>query len=180
VGYSAGNGPILDLNSEYKDARGLIASRTDGLLIDSVQFINFGATMTPLQSCSECYDFRLWVTGGKTTHFKNITYQNIQGNYIFWEKWRREIFIDLDGTLLAPVVPTIKPTIPAQSKGSITPYRASLLIPNHCYNISGASWDDSIYCDETISLRGLLFTNANPSIDFASIDIKAKRLSDPY
>jgi hypothetical protein len=45
--------------------------------------------MTPLQSCSECYHFKVWVTGGKTTYFQNISYNNIQGNYIFWEKWRR-------------------------------------------------------------------------------------------
>lgn len=83
VGYSSGNGPI-DLDLEYENARGLIASRTDGLLVKNIQFVNFGPKMTPLQSCSECFSFKLWVTGGKTTHFKNITYTNIQGNYIYW------------------------------------------------------------------------------------------------
>ena len=83
VGYSQGNGPV-DVDTEYNKARGLIAARTDGLLVQNVQFFNCGQTMTPLQSCSECFDFRLWVTGGKTTFFKNISYHNIQGNYIFW------------------------------------------------------------------------------------------------
>lgn len=49
-----------------------------------ISFYNFGTTMTPLQSCSECYHFKLWVVGSKTTMFKNISYSNIQGNYIFW------------------------------------------------------------------------------------------------
>lgn len=177
VGYSSGNGPA-DLDAEYKNARGVIAARTDGLLVQNVQFFNFGPTMTPLQSCSECFDFRLWVTGGKTTFFKNISYNNIQGDYIFWEKWRREIFMDLDGSLLAPAVSAL--SLPAQSKGSITPYRPSLLIPGHCHHINDSSWDNAIYCDSTITLRGLLFTNARPSIDFQSMNIKVKLLTDPY
>jgi hypothetical protein len=177
VGYSQGNGPA-DLDADYNRARGLIAARTDGLLVQNVQFFNFGATMTPLQSCSECFDFRLWVTGGKTTYFKNITYNNIQGSYIFWEKWRREVFMDLDGTLTAPIATNL--SLPAQSKGSVTPYRASLLVPDHCYNISGALWDNSIYCDETQTLRGILFTNAIPELEFSSIDIRVRLLSDAY
>lgn len=87
--------------------------------------------MMPLQSCSECHNMKLWVVGSKTTLFENISYSNVTGNYIFWEKWRREVFIDLDGTLLAPAVTALG--IPAQSKGSITPYRASVMVPNHCY-----------------------------------------------
>lgn len=83
VGYSQGNGPV-DVDIDYNNGRGVIASRTDGLLVKNIQFFNFGATMTPLQSCSECHDFRLWVTGGKTTYFQNITYHNILGNYIYW------------------------------------------------------------------------------------------------
>ena len=81
--------------------------------------------MTPLQSCSECYNVKVWVTGGKTTYFQNITYYNIQGNYIFWEKWRREMFIDLDGTLTKPIKDLITPAIPDQP-GTITPCRPSL------------------------------------------------------
>lgn len=83
VGYSSGNAPT-DIDTDYNNARGVIASRTDGLKFSGIQFYNFGATMTPLQSCSECYHFKLWVTGGKTTYFENITYTNISGNYIFW------------------------------------------------------------------------------------------------
>lgn len=66
VGYSAGNVPS-NVNDDYNNARGVIASRTDGLKFTGIRFYNFGTTMTPLQSCSECYHFKLWVTGGKST-----------------------------------------------------------------------------------------------------------------
>jgi hypothetical protein len=68
----------------------------------------------------------------------------------------------LDGTLTAPIVSTITPSIGTQTSGSITPYRPSLMVPNHCHHISGPTWDNSIYCDQTITLRGILFTNAIP------------------
>ena len=88
VGYSTGNAPA-DVDATYNNARGVIAARTDGLKFTGIRFHNFGTTMTPLQSCSECYDVKVWVTGGKTTYFNDISYTNIQGNYIFWENWRR-------------------------------------------------------------------------------------------
>ena len=125
VGYSQGNAPE-NIDIEYKNARGVIASRTDGLKFSGIRFHNFGPTMTPLQSCSECYHFKLWVTGGKTTFFENIQYTNVEGNYIFWENWRREIFIDIDGTMTRPIQQKLG--LANQSSGSITPYRPSLLL----------------------------------------------------
>lgn len=88
VGYSQGNAPT-DVDLTYLNARGFIASRTDGLKGSGIIFHNFGPTMTPLQSCSECENAKLWVTGGKTTLFEDISYVNVNGNYIFWEKHRR-------------------------------------------------------------------------------------------
>lgn len=78
VGYSSGNAPA-DIDTDYNNARGIIASRTDGLKFSGIKFYNFGRTMTPLKSCSECYNFKLWVVGSKTTLFENIQYNNIQG-----------------------------------------------------------------------------------------------------
>lgn len=180
VGYSNGNAPS-DIDQLYNNARGLIASRTDGLKVSGITFFNFGATMTPLQSCSECWNNKVWVTGGKSTHFENIKYENILGEYIFWEQHRREIFIDLDGTLTEPIRSDLG--IASQSSATISPYRPSLMVPNHCYataDLTTDKWDDSVYCDQTVTMRGILFTNAIPKIDFNAIDMKAKLLADPY
>lgn len=83
----------------------------------------------------------------------------------------------MDGTLTAPIASSL--SITGQAGGSVTPYRPSLLIPNHCH-IVPSLWDNSIYCDDTQTLRGLLFTNAIPTLDFSSIDIRVRLLSDPY
>lgn len=177
MGYSSGNGPI-SLDIDYKNVRGLITSRTDGLYINNTQFINFGSTMTPLQSCSQCDNGNLWVTGGKTTTFRNITYINIQGNYIFWQIWRREIFIDVDGSLTNPALSLISPSPAQKANVSITAYRPSLNFDQHCYRLSSPLWNDSSFCDSP--LRAILFANAMPAFVFAQSNIKVKSLSNPY
>ena len=78
-----------------------------------------------------------------------------------------------------PLKDMISPAIPDQSKAVLTPNRPSLILDNHCYSVGNDTWDNSIFCDETITLRGLLFTNAIPKIDFNAIDIKVYLLSDP-
>ena len=88
LGISGGNAPA-NVDDTFRNARGIITSRTDGLVVRNTKFINYGLTMTPLQSCSECFHYKLWVTGGKTTFFENIYYENISAKYIFWENWRR-------------------------------------------------------------------------------------------
>jgi len=54
------------------------------------------------------------------------------------------------------------------------------MVPSHCHHIQGLVWDDAIYCDQTITLRGLLFTNARPGIDFQAIPIKVRLLTSAY
>lgn len=85
--------------------------------------------------------------------------------------------MDLDGSLTAPIASSL--SLSSQTGGSITPYRPSLLVPNHCH-VLPTLWDNSIYCDDTQVLRGILFTNAIPTLDFSSIDIRVRLLSDPY
>lgn len=55
------------------------------------------------------------------------------------------------------------------------------MIPGKCYNTtSGADlWDNSVYCESSVTLRGILFTNAIPVIDFNAIDIKANLIANP-
>lgn len=77
-----------------------------------------------------------------------------------------------------PLRAAITPAIPVQSSASISPYRSSLMVPNHCYSVPNDIWDNSVYCDSTITLRGILFTNGIPQIDFNAIDIKVNLMTD--
>ena len=68
----------------------------------------------------------------------------------------------------------------AQSKAVISPNRPSLKVPDHCFTMTDDKWDDSVYCDETVTMRGILFTNGIPKIDFNAIDIKVNLMADAY
>jgi len=173
VGFSAGNAPA-DMNT-LRGTRGIITPRTDGLRVDDVTFANFGPLMTPLQSCSKCEHRLFHVTGGKTTFFNNVKYANIQGSFIFWNRWRREIFIDEDGSLTVPIKTALN--LPTGNFGGITPYFDHLRIPGRCFNIT-ARWDNSTYCDQTITLRSVLFTNADPYDDFVGQNLRTFRVTN--
>lgn len=88
----------------------------------------------------------------------------------------------MDGTLTNPFQSAVG--IAGPQKSTLTPYRPSLMIDGHCYEEPGTDnlWNSSILCDDTIVLRGILFTNALPQIDFNAIDIKATLLDplDPF
>jgi hypothetical protein len=149
VGYSQGNAPS-DVDKIYSKARGLIVPRTDRFIAKNIAFHNFGATMTPLQSCSGCKTYKGWVNGGVTTEFTGISYNNILGNYIFWENFRREIFIDLDGTLLQPMRELFEMPF-SGVKGTLTPNQTINYQNEHCYQPEGArntKWDNALFCDE--------------------------------
>ena len=63
--------------------------------------------MTPFQSCSKCFHFKVWITGGKLSRFTGISYKNINSqSYIYWENFRREIYEDTDGSLSGKGSPT--------------------------------------------------------------------------
>lgn len=79
----------------------------------------------------------------------------------------------------APFRTSITPAIATQSKAVITPYRPSLMIPSHCYRDTNNLWNNSIYCDSTVTLRGILFTNPGPLIDFNAVNITVHLLSSP-
>ncbi len=51
------------------------------------------------------------------------------------------------------------------------------MLPGHCYRDTNNLWDNSVYCDETITMRGILLTNGIPFIDFNAIDIKTNLMT---
>lgn len=170
VGFSLNN----TVASNTSRARGITTPRSDGFKAQNIYFANFGPNMTPLQSCSKCENLLFWVTGGKTSFFRNITYFNILGSYVFWNGWRRQIFIDEDGTLTAPLRKSLNLT--AMNKSTITPYFQHLNIPNRCYQVIPL-WNNSTFCDNTITIRSVLYTNADPTSDFYFQNIKTFRMN---
>ena len=53
------------------------------------------------------------------------------------------------------------------------------MLPGNCYRVTNDLWDNSVLCDQTVTMRGILFTNGIPSIDFNAIDIKTNIMASP-
>ena len=84
----------------------------------------------------------------------------------------------MDGSLTYPALSLISPPLSQKANVSITPYRPSLNISQHCYRLNSSLWNDSSFCDGT--LRAVLFANAMPTFVFTESDIKVKVISNPY
>ncbi len=83
IGFSQSNHED-NIENAYFNTRGLITPRSDGFMAQNITFYNFDFTMTPLQSCSQCSNPKLWTNNPKTSVFSQIKFVNISNNYIFW------------------------------------------------------------------------------------------------
>jgi hypothetical protein len=172
IGQSNGNGPS---NAKINGVFGLISPRTDGFKGSNLRFYNYPATTTVFHSCSVCENMLVRATTGKTSYFENIKYTNVTGKYIFWNFPRRELYIDLDGSLTNTVYDGT-----TRAKASVTPYYPHNEIPGKCGNATDQTrWDDSIVCNADTPMKTVMMTNGIPSSWFQNTQIKFFRLSTP-
>lgn len=69
---------------------------TDGLYVENVKFYNFNENMTAIGTCAVCWHLLKNITGGATTHFKNMYFDaTTVKRKLWWEVPRREILHDL-------------------------------------------------------------------------------------
>lgn len=163
VGISQGN---TESGITYNNAIGVITPRTDFLLINNVTFYNFPfeQNMSAFKSCSKCWHIKLKITGGKTTKFSNLKFVDV-GRKIIWEIPKKEIFVDLDGTFTE-----------TGKKGMITKYYPHLDNISECELMNSTIYDDSVWCDDTVQLRSVMFRNAIPSEMYRGLDIRILRI----
>ena len=148
--------------SRYTHSMGLITPRTDFLLVNNVSFYNFSLqyNMIALQSCSDCD--RSPITGGKTTKFSNLSFSNVYRK-ILWNSPQKEIYVDLDGTL-------------SGKKGMLTPYYAHLNGIAECISLDPSIYGNSIFCNESVEIRSLMFRNPAPIEMYRVLEIRILRI----
>lgn len=96
------------------------------------------------------------VTSGKAAFFEKITYTNFSGNYLHWNGDRRNIFYDIDGTLSGANFNGSTPRV----NSAIVPYFPHLDVAGKCFNNTNSLlWNTSLICDNTTTVRNVMFTN---------------------
>jgi hypothetical protein len=53
------------------------------------------------------------------------------------------------------------------------------MLPGKCYRVTNDLWDNSVFCDQTVTMRGILLTNGIPINNFFAIDIKTNLMASP-
>jgi hypothetical protein len=82
IGKSNGNANSDDY---YDGSRALVVPRTNGFLAKNIRLYNFGSNTALIESCSVCWNVKLWVQGGKNTKFLNVkAFNSENANRIFW------------------------------------------------------------------------------------------------
>jgi len=104
--------------------------------------------------------------GGQTTFFSNLSFYNSSPHvpYVFWNGYRRDIYVDLDGTLSN-----------VTGGAMISPYYPHYNGVSECVH-EGEMWDNAVICNSSIQLRRILFGNPVIFADFSGMPIKILNL----
>ncbi|CAD8161606.1 unnamed protein product [Paramecium octaurelia] len=151
----------------YQGSRAIIVPRTNGFLAKNIRMFNFGNYSALIESCSTCWHDLMWVQGGKNTHFMNLrAYNSDQAHRIYWQKHRREIFWDIDGSFTN-----------IDGGAYIIPYKKHIDGIPGCVTHPEDFWDNSIICAmNQVTIRDVLVNNPMPEYDFQGVDMKLYRL----
>lgn len=151
------------VNKDGFRTSGLITPRADRFMVDNIRFYSFNG-LSLFASCSRCdVSDASTDSDGRTIFFQNIKSDGTESSRVHWTPPRRAIFRDLDGTL-------------TNSNGPAwaTPYYVHNNVTQCKRNID--LWDDGSICDNTIQVRRIAVSNAQPFSDFVGQDLMVMRL----
>jgi hypothetical protein len=160
VGISANpTPPMRDFN--YFNTRGVITGRAEGLLVEDVRFYNFNARMAAFGSCSHCWHPAARDSGGRTTKFSKLSFNNVTVRIAFIVP-RNDIFQDLDGTFT---------DLPGG--GWITPFYPHLAVPECKYD---PLVFDGVVCNNKVQVRRIAFFHPEPLDPFKGMPLNVWRI----
>ena len=160
--------------SHLTKANGVIMPKTSNWKMQGVSFSNFPAGTNVLKTCSKCDDSLRFVNNVVEYIVEDITFDNISGNYLFFNgAFDNQVIYDLDGSLSTVHGGSSK------TSGAVVYGFPHLTGESACpAAIDPTIWDSSLYCDQTVTVRGAMVTNIMPSNDFKGLAMRVKQISD--
>ena len=148
---------------------GVIAPRTENLLVKNVKFYNFNFNKAAaLGSCSHCQHNSATDSGARQTSFEGLSFDDATvPRRIRYNTPLNAIFYDRDGSLtgLGP-------------KSWATPYFLHNMQPG-CTGSKGEDKFDGIICDSSVQVRRIAFPLPSPASRFRGQGLKVLRYDDP-
>ena len=170
VGVTAGNAEAAQVAGAF----GVVMPRSSGWKMSDVDFFNFPAGTTVMQTCSKCDNPLLFTNNVNEYFMDGLTFTNISGKYLKMVGIHQNVIIyNTDGSLSA-----------AFDGGS----RTSATLVKNFPHLAGetnclpattpSAWNNGILCDQTTIMRGVMFTNIMPEYSFKHIGLKAQHIAD--
>lgn len=156
---------------------GAITPRSGQSNITNTRFYNYPAGSVMFKTCAFCDDSELFTNLGTELFIKNVTFTNVNGNYLFMIGMKRDVIYDLDASLAASFDGN---TIGRTSATIVSnwPHIASYQQSRCVNSTSPAKWDNAIICDQTVTIRRIFITNALNLNDFNNQFIKVAQLNN--
>ena len=163
-------------NVNYSTSSALWTGRSGPITFKNVSIHNYIGNSYVLKTCSHCDDPLKYTNRGNDVYLEGISITNVT-NYLLMvgPGIKREVIHDLDGSFSQGFDSTSRPS------GTIVHYWPHIhhKNPSVCPNATTpAKWDNAIYCDNTVSLRRVQFTNMDKWQDFKVLRMKAAELDN--
>ena len=152
-----------------------ITGKTGTWNIENIRLFNFPAGSLILETCRFCDDPLKYTNLGTDVNVQQLSFSNVNGNYLKMLGLKRCIVHDLDGSFSAAFDGTTR------SQGGTIMHGWNHIKQFHsstCPVASTASaWDDAIYCDHTETVRRVVFTNMQSKSLFLGQPFKVTELA---
>eukprot|EP01035_Chromulina_nebulosa_P018019 gene18019-23659_t len=143
----------LDGNFDLSTNFGYVAvwlPQNEYFFISDINIINYGVSGA-FSGCNECDSGEMFAQGGITTRFLNMKFSNTSRK-ILWTPHYKEIFWDLDGSLLN-----------INGGGMVTYFYSFNLWTANCFQPDISIYDYSIICNNTSYIRRMTLDAFTPS-----------------
>jgi len=146
-----------DTTNYTKGMAGAITGRSGSFNLSNVRFYSYPAGSYVLKTCRHCDDPLKYTNLGTDVYLKQLTFTNISGRYLQMIGTKRDVIFDTDGSMSSAFDGLSRPTGGTIIHGynHIKAFHQST-----CPSATdAASWDNSIMCGATETVRRVVFTN---------------------
>jgi hypothetical protein len=157
IGYSQTN-MVADQTNYTSGMAGVITPRTGQSNVTNTRFYNYPTGSIAFITCSKCDQKSLFTNLGSEVFIQNLTFDQVNGNYLLMLGLKRDVLYDLDASLANYFDGNT-----SRTSATIVHNYNHISAWNHLYCKSPSSvdqWDNSIMCDQTITIRRIYITNA--------------------
>lgn len=158
--------------------KGILTPRSDGLLVENLNFYNITGSMNMITTCAECNNPCVFINSARESVWKNTNVDPscTTTNKFFMLGHKKEMIYDLDSSLhnTGGFSSTNNTGLTTITNGwpHITQHSA-------CSLTSSSAWNNAAACDSSAIVRRAQFAAMQKATEFDKVDMKIYQVSTP-